>query len=51
MVIGAYDDLKKSIINSIEMSGDYSSENTMIRSTIKIISNEKPALTEVRIYC
>ncbi|CAJ0889228.1 5374_t:CDS:10, partial [Entrophospora sp. SA101] len=46
MVIGAYDDIKQSIVNSIEIIGDFSSENSMILSTIKVISNEKPALAQ-----
>ncbi|CAJ0628843.1 10288_t:CDS:2 [Entrophospora sp. SA101] len=50
MVIGAYDDIKQSIVNSIEIIGDFSSENSMILSTIKVISNEKPALAQLFVY-
>lgn len=50
MVIGAYDDIKQSIIESIGISGNFNSENDMILSTIKVISNEKPALAQVIIY-
>nr|CAG8446584.1 7819_t:CDS:10 [Entrophospora candida] len=35
---------------TIEISGDFSSENSMILSTIKVISNEKPALAQLFVY-